>query len=935
MDLCFSKDGARYGATEFFIERLARSAEQKHYASGQSVGKSFKCATNQKRIDQLRSTINDVAVDTQFNGKRLLTGLYGASTSSQIKQDGWQEPPKTFTMTPGKTYVKTVDADGSRVIIGKNNVENMTRAFTPTKTTIRAYGSSTSGGGLACDTGFSGYYSDWNWADAYKESNFTIASQYPVYFENTQSSPSTPQQVTRALMHSFDDTKLTGFDAFDEAINYATGGTIADKNTLVAKFMNDLNGSTDYKEFLKTYCDIILDNDDTGAITGSDAGGGSTKTAESVVPEPNVLVSSWGVPTAGSITTINNLRVHWPRTGTQGATFTDAEKHILAGLNSNWIEQSLNLVQETYGLDFNDDNTTVKDIYVQFKQENNDYLAYVSSSAGLNGKTVYLSLNVNMKFYADIDPQSADGGLSSSRTTYLDRTIAHEFTHAIMAANINNFGQLPHYVKEGTAELTHGIDDERRYTIEKLLTTDKGSLQNILQSGGSTSDGENSYAAGYMLLRYLATQGQGQTISRDETLYNEKLTPITSVSDMYETGVEIDFGASTMIDGSALTVPDSYDGQGFSILCGGCSQYINITFDKNASIGTGTLKTYSGSQRRDYTIGIGGATTQSDLAKAIFEGVKNSSGRYTSYDVYVEDASGNRDIACVSVDSSHNVRIAKNPDYPANSNAEYIFLKDNSPDMLFIDSGVVEATGGAPSKDDAPDGNATKQLDKYRNEVFDENGDPIPYEQVIRVDSDTPVKIWEPRYETVSHSEGNPLVIHSGTQANQHTNYFINDMQTRALTVGQIFKATADYQKSARTLIHTSDIERYNSLSGDPDKQKEWLDTLKAAENMSIDDISVTTVKDANIAIRVLDGALEYALDNATTLGAYLNRLETTETNVTTTEENTIASESTIRDADMAKEMTEYTKSNILMQASQAMLAQTNQNTAGILELLR
>ena len=103
---------------------------------------------------------------------------------------------------------------------------------------------------------------------------------------------------------------------------------------------------------------------------------------------------------------------------------------------------------------------------------------------------------------------------------------------------------------------------------------------------------------------------------------------------------------------------------------------------------------------------------------------------------------------------------------------------------------------------------------------------------------------------------------------------------------------------------------------------------------MSIDDISVTTVRDANIAIRVLDGALEYALDNATTLGAYLQRLEYTENNIVTTQENTIASESTIRDADMAKEMTEYTKANILMQSSQAMLAQANQNASGILDLL-
>ncbi len=595
MDLCFSKDGARYGATEFFIERLARSAEQKHYASGQSVGKSFKCATNQKRIDQLRSTINDVAVDTQFNSKRLLTGIYGLRPVSEKQQVGWLEPPKTFTMTPKRSYVKTVNANGSRVFIGKNNVENMMSNFKAVDNGIQRLTNQRSDGGTGflAETGYSGNNSRWNWADDYKDSNFTVAYQGPVYFENTQTSPSTLQQVIRALMHSFDDTKLTGFDAFDEAINYATGGTIKNKNELVTKFMNDLNNSADYKEFLETYCDIILDNADTGAITGLDAGGGTTKTAESVVPEPNVLVSSWGVPTAGSITTINNLRVHWPRTGTQGATFTAAEEHIMAGLNSEWINQSVNLVKETYGLDFNDDNTTVKDIYVQFKQEDNDYLAYVSSTSSA-GKTVSLSLNVNIKFYSDIDPDSEDGALLSTNpnygVTYLDGTIAHEFTHAVMAANINNFGSLPHYVKEGTAELTHGIDDERRYTIQKLLTTDKSSLQSILQSGSSTSDGENSYAAGYMLLRYLAKQGQGQSISKIETTYNEKYSSTNPVPDTYETGVEIDFSNSTTADGSALTVPDSYDGQGFSILCGGCSQYINITFDKNASIGTGTLK---------------------------------------------------------------------------------------------------------------------------------------------------------------------------------------------------------------------------------------------------------------------------------------------------------------------------------------------------------
>ena len=60
-----------------------------------------------------------------------------------------------------------------------------------------------------------------------------------------------------------------------------------------------------------------------------------------------------------------------------------------------------------------------------------------------------------------------------------------------------------------------------------------------------------------------------------------------------------------------------------------------------------------------------------------------------------------------------------------------------------------------------------------------------------------------------------------------------------------------------------------------------------------------------------------------------------TENNIVTSREATQISESTIRDADMAKEMTEYTKANVLMQAAQSMLAQANQNSSSVLSLLQ
>ena len=111
-------------------------------------------------------------------------------------------------------------------------------------------------------------------------------------------------------------------------------------------------------------------------------------------------------------------------------------------------------------------------------------------------------------------------------------------------------------------------------------------------------------------------------------------------------------------------------------------------------------------------------------------------------------------------------------------------------------------------------------------------------------------------------------------------------------------------------------------------------------ENKTIFDYPVTdkASRDALLGTAkkkgILDKGLTYLLDAATLVGAQNRRLEFTATNITTEIENLIASESTISDADMAKEMAEYTKANILTQAAQSMLAQANQSQSMVLSLL-
>ncbi|MEB1806487.1 MAG: flagellin [Bacillaceae bacterium] len=104
---------------------------------------------------------------------------------------------------------------------------------------------------------------------------------------------------------------------------------------------------------------------------------------------------------------------------------------------------------------------------------------------------------------------------------------------------------------------------------------------------------------------------------------------------------------------------------------------------------------------------------------------------------------------------------------------------------------------------------------------------------------------------------------------------------------------------------------------------------------LGIETIDVTTHEGANSAIFALDQAINKISEARSKLGATQNRMEHTINNLQVTHENLTAAESRIRDADMALEMTEFTKNNILNQSATAMLAQANQLPQGVLQLLQ
>lgn len=99
--------------------------------------------------------------------------------------------------------------------------------------------------------------------------------------------------------------------------------------------------------------------------------------------------------------------------------------------------------------------------------------------------------------------------------------------------------------------------------------------------------------------------------------------------------------------------------------------------------------------------------------------------------------------------------------------------------------------------------------------------------------------------------------------------------------------------------------------------------------------IDVSTYESSNVSLDYIQNAINIISGQRSSLGAAYNRLEHSISNVDNTSENTQAAESRIRDVDMAEEMVEYSKQNILMQAGQSMLAQANQNPQGVVTLLQ
>ena len=336
-------------------------------------------------------------------------------------------------------------------------------------------------------------------------------------------------------------------------------------------------------------------------------------------------------------------------------------------------------------------------------------------------------------------------------------------------------------------------------------------------------------------------------------------------------------------------------GRGFVMLCSGCSQYLNFKFDANKNNADSVYNpnaSTTNAQAREYTIGIKDVTKIADLSKAIFDGIVASRGY----------AAGSTN---VSVDSIHTVNIKQNSD------GSYSFTKDSPSLAMQFATGSVDASG----------------------QIVDDGGDDEDLEEP-----------WDPKVYS-------PLVIHYGDKANQDMQLYINDMSTRRLKTRVIYKndvtqlenlvnnkeeyeSYKEYLKSTKG-VSARDIEYLERFRDDKETYNTYKAILEAARKKTLDDVTLKTIQDAKVTQRVVEGAIDYALNEATSVGAYAQRLQHESDRLSTMSENAQSAESRIRDADMATSITNFTKSNMLAKSSEAMLAQANQSSSDVIGLLQ
>ena len=333
----------------------------------------------------------------------------------------------------------------------------------------------------------------------------------------------------------------------------------------------------------------------------------------------------------------------------------------------------------------------------------------------------------------------------------------------------------------------------------------------------------------------------------------------------------IEFDFSQLVAGR--NIPQDLDRLGFSLNCGGCKQFVTIQFTAK----TDDTKVYGADPNSDtedpfcYVVGIKSVTDADSLQQAVFNGLLSASGHGTGYLPSTNDETAR-------VAARHDINLNYNQ-----ANNKITISKD---------------------------GPTITMLNGIRGELI----------------------------EDVYFKPQQQLALQNGIDSALYSNMKISNTTKDILFPSYQFKWDIDLKDDD---YPDSWPEGYdwnfdkNRAMTDAEKKEKWKSEVWQYPDKKVGELSILTKDTAKNANDAIDQALKYLINANTKIGAQIQGIDYMKSNIVTTAENITASESNIRDANMAKAILDETKTSVLGQVAEAMLAQSNSNFSSVLSLLK
>ncbi|MBE8949193.1 MAG: hypothetical protein SR3Q1_01130 [Quinella sp. 3Q1] len=380
---------------------------------------------------------------------------------------------------------------------------------------------------------------------------------------------STPVGIIKKFVDTLTKTKKTGTAAADEAFK-AVGAK--SYKTLESSFSSAQDKYSSIKDFLEQACGVRTTNTDTGAITGSDAGGDTVKTAESIVPETaaakNPTSAEYKSFTKGGVTfNIDYDEVDDDEAeelddfGYSAATYLAKQKLVVKHLYNWWIPEALSLINESFGDNFTDKLANIYKFDIKFEDDGSESPVELDFDYN-NGYAFEVTLRIDPKQLYTITANDKNGKLpdnngggygvvsdsysddtaddpSATFTNYLDRLILQSMAEVALKSNIPNFNKLPLGIRSGLIELVGGYDSG--------LGNNTNFSYDFYHYNDIDYDG-----MGYATMRYLAKNYSDGL--PDGLSYNAKKTVLTATTEFTGSAIDLADFASTVknVDASAL-----------------------------------------------------------------------------------------------------------------------------------------------------------------------------------------------------------------------------------------------------------------------------------------------------------------------------------------------------------------------------------------------